>query len=69
MTKKKTLPGSEKKTSGGAKLKMAGKRAVLLGLLPEQYQSIQEAAKRECRPVTQFITFHALQAALRQKGN
>lgn len=52
-----------KQLSGGAKLKAAGKRCVLLGLNPEVYEQIAKAAAKEMRKVTQFITFHSLRAA------
>ena len=57
-TKKK-----RKQKSGGAKLKAAGKRAILLGVTPDQFDTLKLAASLEMRPVTQFVTFHAVQAA------
>jgi len=53
----------KKQASGGARLRAAGKRAVLLGLTPEQHTKIREAAEIDRRPVTQFLTFHGLAAA------
>jgi uncharacterized protein (DUF1778 family) len=52
-----------KQMSGGAKLKAAGKRAILLGVTPDQFDILKLAASLEMRPVTQFVTFHAVQAA------
>lgn len=49
--------------SGGAKLKAAGRKAILLGVTPEQLDKLKLAASLEMRPVTQFVTFHAVQAA------
>jgi uncharacterized protein (DUF1778 family) len=49
--------------SGGAKLKAAGKHAVMLGLHPEIYKLLNNAAVVEGRPLTQYITFHAVNAA------
>ena len=57
-TKKK-----RKQKSGGAKLKAAGKRAILLGVTPDQFDTLKLAASLEMRPVPQFVTFHAVQAA------
>ncbi len=57
-TKKK-----RKQMSGGAKLKASGKRAILLGVTPEQFEKLKFAASLEMRPVTQFVTFYAVQAA------
>lgn len=55
--RKKKLP------SGGAKLKAAGKHAVLLGIPLDDYASIAMAAMIDRRPVAQFIMFHAANAA------
>jgi uncharacterized protein (DUF1778 family) len=52
-----------KQMSGGAKLKAAGRKAILLGVTPEQYDKIKLAASLEMRPVTQFVSFYAVQAA------
>jgi uncharacterized protein (DUF1778 family) len=52
-----------KQMSGGARLRASGKRAVLLGLTPEQHAAIRAAAESEGRPVTQFLVFHGLAAA------
>jgi uncharacterized protein (DUF1778 family) len=54
-----------KQMSGGAKLKAAGKKAILLGVTPDQFDRLRLAASLEMRPVTQFVTFHAVQAAER----
>lgn len=54
-----------KQLSGGAKMKLAGKKPVLLGLLPVVLDTIRQAAALEMRPVSQFIAFHATEAALR----
>lgn len=58
MTKPKKKP-----PSGGARLTAAGKTPVLLGLLPEQRETLLAAAAAECRPLTQFLIFHGLEAA------
>ena len=52
-----------KQLSGGAKLKIAGKHAILLGLDNPIHAVLSEAAALEMRPVTQFVTYHALAAA------
>lgn len=52
-----------KQLSGGAKLRLSGKRAVMLGLTPDVYDKLKRASEIECRPVSQFVTFYALQAA------
>ncbi len=52
-----------KQLSGGAKMKAAGKKAILLGVTPEQFDKIKLAASLEMRPVTQFVTFYTVKAA------
>jgi hypothetical protein len=52
-----------KQLSGAAKLKQAGKHAILLGVSPYLHGRLKQAAELELRPVSQFILFHALQAA------
>lgn len=52
-----------KQLSGGARLALAGKRPVNLGLTPEQHDTIREAAEKDGRPITQFLTHHGLAAA------
>ena len=52
-------------TSGGARLKAAGKRAMLLGWPPEEAAAIEPAAKEDGRPMSQFVMHHALVAAKR----
>jgi uncharacterized protein (DUF1778 family) len=54
-----------KQLSGGAKLKAAGRKPLLLGVTAEQLGLIRQAAAIELRPVTQFVTFHVLRAAER----
>jgi uncharacterized protein (DUF1778 family) len=49
--------------SGGAKLKASGRKAILLGVTPEQFDKIKLAASLEMRPVTQFVTFYTVKAA------
>lgn len=49
--------------SGGKRLVASGKHPVTLGLLPEQRDRLRAAAQAEGRPVTQFVIYHALQAA------
>jgi uncharacterized protein (DUF1778 family) len=52
-----------KHLSGGAKMKAAGRKAIMLGVSPEQYDKLKLAASLEMRPVSQFVTFYALQGA------
>lgn len=52
-----------KQLSGAAKLKAYGRKAVMLGVTPEQLDTLKLAASLEMRPVSQFVTYHALQAA------
>jgi uncharacterized protein (DUF1778 family) len=52
-----------KQLSGGARLLAAGKKPVCLGLTEDQHDLLRLAAQAEGRPITQFVTFHALQAA------
>jgi uncharacterized protein (DUF1778 family) len=53
----------KKVPSGGAKLKAAGKRAILLGVRPEVYDILRCAADHEMRPVSQFVVVAATRAA------
>lgn len=50
-------------TSGGARMKAAGKSPILLGVTPEEKQLIQKAADLERRRMTEFLLFHGLAAA------
>jgi hypothetical protein len=52
-----------KQLSGGAKMRLAGRKAILLGVTVEQLEKIRRAAQIELRPVAQFVCFHAVQAA------
>lgn len=52
-----------KQLSGGAKMKAAGKKAILLGVSPEQHAKLKQAATIELRPISQFVLFYAIQAA------
>jgi uncharacterized protein (DUF1778 family) len=52
-----------KQASGGARLTASGKRPMLLGWPQEQAELIQAAALADGRKMTQFVMFHALQAA------
>jgi uncharacterized protein (DUF1778 family) len=52
-----------KQLSGGAKMKASGKKPILLGVTPEQFDKIKLAASLEMRPVSQFVTFYAVKAA------
>ena len=49
-----------KQLSGGAKMKASGKKAILLGVTPEQFDKIKLAASLEMRPVTQFVMFYSV---------
>ncbi len=52
-----------KQLSGGAKLKASGRKAIMLGVTPAQFDNLKLAASLEMRPVSQFVTFYAVQAA------
>jgi len=52
-----------KQLSGSAKMKLLGKKPILLWVTLEQYDRIKEAAGRQLRPMTQFILFNAMKAA------
>lgn len=52
-----------KPMSGGAKLKASGRKAIMLAVTPEQADKLKLAASLEMRPVSQFVTFYAIQAA------
>jgi uncharacterized protein (DUF1778 family) len=52
-----------KQLSGGAKMKAAGRKPILLGVTPEQLERLREAAALELRPVSQFVVYHAMRAA------
>lgn len=57
------MPRKTRVKSGGARLIEAGKKAVLLGLTPEQHEKISAAAEADNRRVTQFLTHYGLKAA------
>lgn len=65
MSKRKRIESLGKRPSGGAKLKAAGRHPILLGVSADQLTMLRKAAAKELRPVTQFVIFHALAAALR----
>jgi len=52
-----------KQRSGGAKLRAAGKKAVLLGLTAEQHGLVKQAAEIDMRSMAGFITWAAMTAA------
>jgi uncharacterized protein (DUF1778 family) len=58
---------AKKRTSGGRRLMESKKKPILLGVTLEQWQMIKQAAEIEMRPVTQFVLFHALNAARKEK--
>jgi hypothetical protein len=53
----------KKPMSGAAKMKAAGRKAIMLGVPPDQFDKLKLAASLEMRPVSQFVMFHAVQAA------
>jgi hypothetical protein len=61
--------GKPKQKSGAQKLRDAGKRAVLLGITPEQHAELVAAARAECRPLCQYLLYYGLMAARRGSGN
>lgn len=46
-----------------------GRRPVLLGLQPAEYETIKAAAALDGRPVTQFLIYHGLKEAERIRQN
>jgi len=52
-----------KPVSGGARAKLAGKAGITLAVTREQHEILRAAAKKENRPVSQFLVHHALTAA------
>ncbi len=58
-----TIMSKTKQESGGARLLKAGKKPILLGPTVEQKMTLDAAAAKEGRPTSQFVLFHALQAA------
>jgi hypothetical protein len=60
-----------KQPSGGAKMKAAGKRAVLLGLDPDMHEAIRKLAAADLRSVTSWIIYtvhQAIQQATKKGG-
>lgn len=49
--------------SGGARLMKAGKKPILIGPTEDEKALLDQAAKEDGRPTTQFVLFHALAAA------
>lgn len=56
-------PTKKKEKSGYAKMKAAGRTAIVLTVTPEQKELLKRAAKREHRSVAGFIVAHSLFAA------
>jgi uncharacterized protein (DUF1778 family) len=52
-----------KPLSGAAKMRAAGRRGVLLSVTQTQHELLGRAAFVEMRPVSQYVVFHALDAA------
>jgi uncharacterized protein (DUF1778 family) len=55
----------KKQLSGSAKMKALGKKPILLWVTPEQMEQLQKAAALQMRPVSQFVAYHTLQAAVK----
>ena len=53
----------KQRPSGGARLIAAGRRPVLLGLLPEEHAQLTAAAAAAQMHLTQFLTYHGLIAS------
>lgn len=54
--------------SGGKRLADSGKKPMLLGWTPEQWELISRAAKRYGLARTQYVMMHALKAAEKDAG-
>lgn len=52
-----------RQASGGARLIASGRKPVLLGLTPEQYEKMGRAAEKIGLKLTQFLVFQGLAAA------
>ena len=59
----------KKQESGGARMARAGRQPMLLGLTAGEREVIEQAAKNERRPMTQFVLYHALMAAKKNLEN
>jgi uncharacterized protein (DUF1778 family) len=56
----------KKQLSGGARLKLAGRHPVLLGLEPHEHAEIKAAADADGRSVSKFFIRAAIAAARKQ---
>lgn len=63
MARKTTKPS--KSLSGGARMKAAGLKAILVGYNAEDLAVLERAAAIEGRTLTNFTHFHTMQAAKR----
>ncbi len=52
-----------KQLSGGARMKLAGRHPILIGVEPGELELIRQAAKVDRRPVSQFVLLASLAAA------
>jgi len=55
-----------KQKSGGRRLRESGKRAIQLGVLPEDYDLLAAAAKAQRLPLTGFLLRAGLTAAKKE---
>lgn len=58
-----TVAKAKKQQSGGKRLGMSGRKAMLLGWAPDELEKIREAAKLDAVPMTQFVMNSALRSA------
>ena len=52
-----------KQKSGGAKLKAAGKRSIMLGVTRQAHETLSRAAERENRSLANYVLTHSLECA------
>lgn len=58
----------ENRESGGKRMTDAGYKPVLLRVTPEEHELLRSAARKERRPITQFVLTYILEQARRVLG-
>ena len=54
---------NQRPLSGAAKLRISGRKAIMITVTPAEKKAILQAAKAEGRKMAQFIKFHSLRLA------
>jgi hypothetical protein len=63
-----TVAKAKKLLSGGKRLGLSGRKAVLIGLKPDDHEKIRAAAELDRRPMTQYMIVASLAASEKKLG-